>query len=173
MTFADKPPSTRSCEQHRVLASLRSDGELAPFELALLHDHVSECARCRAYGADIESITAAIRRSPAEPLVRRIVIERHPTWSSPGLRRVAQAAPLVLMLLVLPSGLPGQPSPQPASQGAVTNAHAFYAQPHDVEDRLPRLVDKSCGTRRVTVIWSRGADQRRVDRGADGESSAV
>jgi len=173
MIFVEKPPSSRSCEQHRVLAALRSDGELAPFELALLHGHVLECARCRAYGADIESITAAIRRSPAEPLVRRIVIERHPTWSAPGLRRVAQAAPLGLMLLVLPPGLSEQPSPQPVSQRGVTNEHAFYAQPPDDEDRLPRLAGKSCGTRRITVISGRDADQRPLDRGADGESSAV
>lgn len=56
------------CEYARQAASLRLDGELSEFELALLEAHLSKCADCRAFEADIAPITAAVRTTPLEPV---------------------------------------------------------------------------------------------------------
>ena len=56
------------CEYARQAVSLRLDGELSEFELALLDAHLGKCADCSAFEADIAPITSAVRTTSLEPV---------------------------------------------------------------------------------------------------------
>lgn len=60
-------PVLGHCERARQWASLELDGELSTFEHALLEAHVSDCASCREFRAEIGSLTGVLRAAPAEP----------------------------------------------------------------------------------------------------------
>jgi anti-sigma factor RsiW len=49
------------CDRGRAWASLRVDGELSEHEAALLEAHLRSCLDCRAFAAQIESLTSALR----------------------------------------------------------------------------------------------------------------
>jgi anti-sigma factor RsiW len=62
--------------------SLALDGELSQLEDAHLDAHLSKCASCRAFGAEIGAATRIIRTAPLEELTVPIAI--------PGRSRVAR-----------------------------------------------------------------------------------
>ena len=54
------------CAQAREAASARLDCELSELETARLELHLRDCAECRAYAHEIETITAGLRAAPLE-----------------------------------------------------------------------------------------------------------
>jgi len=63
------------CDRARQWASLELDGELSSFERALLANHVVRCPSCKAFRAEINSLTTALRTAQYEPF-RGIVLGR-------------------------------------------------------------------------------------------------
>jgi predicted anti-sigma-YlaC factor YlaD len=93
----------RPCERAREWISLGADGELSPFEHALLASHLERCDECCAFQADITGITHDLRASSLEPMSRPIDV---PSQRREPLRRlrlgaVTSAAAVALVALAL------------------------------------------------------------------------
>lgn len=56
-----------ACDDARALASVALDGALDEVGRRFLRRHLTECADCAAFAADIGSLTALLRRAPLEP----------------------------------------------------------------------------------------------------------
>jgi predicted anti-sigma-YlaC factor YlaD len=82
----------RRCERAREWLSLSLDGELSRFERALVDRHLSTCAECAAFGAELAAFTERVRATPLEPLTHPIAVPWRRT--RPALRpaRAAVAA---------------------------------------------------------------------------------
>ncbi len=83
------------CERFRALASLELDGELAELEHAMLDSHLTHCASCRAYRADVAAFTQELGAAAPEPLERPVVLPA-PRRRSLRSAQVAAAAALAL-----------------------------------------------------------------------------
>jgi predicted anti-sigma-YlaC factor YlaD len=74
----------RRCERARQWISLGADGELSPFEQALLASHLGRCEECSAFRDDVTAIARGLRSAPLErmsrpvdlPLRRRMPLRR-------------------------------------------------------------------------------------------------
>jgi hypothetical protein len=64
------------CAQAREAASARLDSELPELDAARLDVHLSACAECRAYAAEIETITVGLRAVPLEWPEIRVIMPR-------------------------------------------------------------------------------------------------
>jgi anti-sigma factor RsiW len=64
-------PFPRSCERVREQVSLELDGELSQLEQVILDRHLTRCAACAAYRAEVAAITRRLREAPLE----------HPDWA--------------------------------------------------------------------------------------------
>jgi anti-sigma factor RsiW len=97
------------------------DEELSELESALLERHLSVCAPCRTFDAQLRSTAAALRAAPLEQPATRVRVPARPrvAVSIPGGRRfalVAVAAALALGSLVgssLRSPAPAPTAPEP------------------------------------------------------------
>ena len=56
----------KTCERASELVSLELDGELSRFERVLLARHLSRCAACADYAAQVTAATHALRHAPLE-----------------------------------------------------------------------------------------------------------
>jgi anti-sigma factor RsiW len=84
---------TSSCERARAWVSLALDGELSELERRLLEAHVSRCADCAAFGAQVEALVTELRSAPPEPVpcaVRDNAWRRRPV--APAMRVVSRVA---------------------------------------------------------------------------------
>ena len=91
------------CERARVWASLLPDGELSLFERRLLDAHCLRCSDCRRLRDDIGSVTAIVRATPLDEMVRsvRVPSQRFRSWRPvSGVIASAAAAALALVLAV-------------------------------------------------------------------------
>lgn len=68
--------SSVTCDRVRAQVSLDLDDELSALERRQLQLHLTRCAACQAYAADLSSFTTALRAAPLEQLERAIVV-RH------------------------------------------------------------------------------------------------
>ena len=108
-------PMTRQCERARECASLRLDGELSEFEVALLTAHLTRCEPCRSFARELESVTNHVRSTPlahleqpiALPAARRRLISRRPV-------EIAAAAALMLTTLGVAGALRSVETSNPA-----------------------------------------------------------
>ena len=64
------------CATAREAASARLDGELPELDAARLDVHLRACADCRAYAAEIETITVGLRAVPLERPEIRVIMPR-------------------------------------------------------------------------------------------------
>jgi len=62
------------CEQVRAYAAASVDGELSEVEAARLESHLSTCASCRHFAADLGEIAFLVRSTPLESLDFPIVL---------------------------------------------------------------------------------------------------
>ncbi len=60
------------CERARVWAALLPDGELSVFERRLLDAHCLRCSECRRLRDDVGSITAIVRVTPLDEVLRPV-----------------------------------------------------------------------------------------------------
>jgi anti-sigma factor RsiW len=125
-------PERKSCDRARFYASLRVDGELSELESRLLAAHLGQCGPCRAFGADVEAFTAALRAAPIDP-GRPVEIP----WRRRSVLtlRSAQlgAAALALVAVGLGGMLASMTSPDNASRSAAPPAGAAIAAGIDDE----------------------------------------
>ena len=103
----------RRCERAREWLSLSLDGELSRFERALVDRHLSTCAECAAFGAELSAFTERVRATPLEPLAHPIAV---PVRRVRPAFRPAQAAAAALAVVAVGVGTlssslrrPGEP----------------------------------------------------------------
>lgn len=89
------------CDRAHAWASLRVDGELSQLESALLDAHLRGCATCRAFAAEVEASTRALRAMPPAQLPQPVLV--------PAVRRTARrgAGGLVAAAAVVAASLTG------------------------------------------------------------------
>jgi predicted anti-sigma-YlaC factor YlaD len=64
----------KTCERAAELVSLDLDGELSRFERVLLARHLSRCAACSEYAAQVTAATELLRRAPLEAVPVPVVL---------------------------------------------------------------------------------------------------
>jgi len=132
--------ATPQCESARQAISLSIDGELSEFELFLLKAHVERCSSCRAFKAELTSVTAAIRLALPEPLPHPVGLphRRRMPYRTNVLSVAAAAAVAVIAVglgTVLPSSQPGSPARRAQPPVVVKNLQS--------DDVLVRAVQRS------------------------------
>jgi anti-sigma factor RsiW len=124
-------PRTVVCDRVRAQISLRLDGELSQLESRMLESHLSRCADCREYDADVARITADLRSAPLEQMERPVVIRRPRRVSALRLQTGVAAALAVAVLGA-------------ASQIAAPDTEPSFASPerYPTSRQLTREVDQ-------------------------------
>jgi Putative zinc-finger len=89
------------CERARAWASLRLDDELSQLESALLDAHLRDCAGCRAFAAQIEASTAAVRAAGLVALPHPVLV---PVRRRPAHRGLAGAVVAAAMIAATAAG---------------------------------------------------------------------
>ena len=103
----------KTCERASELVSLELDGELSRFERVLLARHLSRCAACADYAAQVTAATEALRRAPVEavpaPIALPIFQRRFPrvAWN---IAATAAVAAFGIWFAVSPSANRHQPT---------------------------------------------------------------
>jgi len=125
----------RECARVRQQLSLRLDFERSEFEEAFLESHLGVCGACRAFAADIEGFTGALRAAPLAELAFPVQLprQRRRRVSSLGsLSAVATVAAAVVL-----SGFAGLHFERARTQGTpLRPTHEFT---NLMEQQLDRL----------------------------------
>ena len=87
------------CDRARGQLSLTLDGELSPFEAAQLEAHLEQCASCRAYEAELGSITRLLRTTPLASPATPILMPRRRQALARRLQVGAAAAAFAVLAL--------------------------------------------------------------------------
>ena len=87
------------CEQARERVSLELDGELSPYESALLDRHLSTCGACATFAIDVRAYTVMLRATPLEPAPQSWILRR-PAASRFAARVAAGTAAAAAAVLV-------------------------------------------------------------------------
>jgi len=102
MTSKLRPPA---CERARAQLSVDADGELSQLEDAELARHLAVCGSCRAYQAEVEGFTGALRAAPlADPGFPIFVPRRRVVVAARIQVGAAAAAALVVVALAAARG---------------------------------------------------------------------
>lgn len=89
------------CDRARAWVSLRLDDELSQLESALLDAHLRDCAACRAFAAQVEASTAAVRDAGLVALPQPVLI---PVLRRSAHRGLAGAVAAAAMLAATAAG---------------------------------------------------------------------
>ena len=128
--------------------SLRLDDELSDFEETLLASHLARCSECRAYEADLISLTATLRAAPVE----------RPNLSAAPLRpgrsifakvQLGAAAAAVLLVAGVSTILGAVRLEQGARPTANATARAAYLDSAEHELSFLRVVAQSHAPRAI------------------------
>jgi predicted anti-sigma-YlaC factor YlaD len=95
-----RPAPPLVCDRVRAQISLALDGELSQLEHAMLSSHLTRCADCRVYEADVTGFTQRVRETPLEPLSRPVVVSRSRRRISISRLQVGAAAALAVAALL-------------------------------------------------------------------------
>jgi anti-sigma factor RsiW len=68
--------SSHACDRARAQISARLDDELSELEAARLSTHLTRCAACQAYEADVTAVTSLVREAPLEQLEFPVSVAR-------------------------------------------------------------------------------------------------
>jgi predicted anti-sigma-YlaC factor YlaD len=85
------------CAQAREAISARLDSELSELDIARLDVHLRDCAECRSYADELETITAGLRATPLERPEIRVIMPRRRRIPVPA---AAAAAAAVLLTAI-------------------------------------------------------------------------
>jgi anti-sigma factor RsiW len=130
-----------ACEHAREQISLHLDGELSDFEQVALNAHLTDCARCRAYGSTVAEVSARLRLAPLEQPEFPFVLPQRPRIRIP--LRAAQVAAAAIVVAAVSLSSAGLSLTNGGSQSVP--ARAAQAFP----DRGPNL--KPIRTSRATI----------------------
>lgn len=86
------PPSPVICDRFRSQISLELDGELSQLERAMLRSHLERCDGCRAFRAEAESVTRAMRETRLARLSIPVAVGRTRPLVTARLQAAAVAA---------------------------------------------------------------------------------
>jgi predicted anti-sigma-YlaC factor YlaD len=89
--------SFHACDSARELLSVQLDHELPELDRVRLEAHLEECSACRSFGAEIGTVTAALRAAPLEEVRFRVSIPRRRFVSLRALQAGAAAAVVALV----------------------------------------------------------------------------
>ena len=89
--------SFHACDSARELLSEQLDHELPELDRVRLEAHLDECVACRAFGAQIHSVTTTLRAAPIEEVRFRVSIPRRRFISVRALQAGAAAAAVALV----------------------------------------------------------------------------
>jgi predicted anti-sigma-YlaC factor YlaD len=117
-------PTRKACDRARLYASARLDGELSELEDRLLEAHLDQCPLCRAFGADLEAFTAALRAARLEPLPHPAAVKWRARRSLAYRPMQAGAAALVLAAIGLGGVLGAGPAGQERQRSTTTSARS-------------------------------------------------
>jgi anti-sigma factor RsiW len=122
-------PTRKACDRARLYASARLDGELSELEDRLLEAHLDQCPPCRAFGADLEAFTAALRAASLEPLPlpQPAAVKWRARRSLAYRPMQAGAAALVLAAIGLGGVLGAGPAGQEQQRSATTSTGSVTA----------------------------------------------
>jgi predicted anti-sigma-YlaC factor YlaD len=137
-----------SCERAAQFVSLELDGELSPFERALLERHLRHCERCGAYARDIVGLTELVRAAPVEQFRLPIVSSRSPFRVARVVQGVGAAAAVVALGVWLGAS---------SSGGTQTPARVVTVSPHGAagtvsDDRSDWAAGLPQTTREITLF---------------------
>ena len=107
------------------MASLSVDGELSRFEQARLRRHLRCCSSCRAFQAELATVTVALRTSPFEKPLSRVELATRPRRAA-TIRPFLAAAAVAIAVLGLSGGLGGALPSEPRSKDIVPRLLAYY-----------------------------------------------
>lgn len=151
----------RDCAWARQQMSLRLDSELSEFEDALLEAHLAACGACRAFGADVEGITGALRAAPLEQPVVPLQLPRRQRRRVSSLGSLSAAASIAAIVL---SGFVGLHLSRARTSGsALRPTHEFTALMEQQLNRLGSVGRESAPRTPPGVV---AAEQLTVVRGA-------
>jgi len=85
------------CDSARELLSEQLDHGLPELDRVRLDAHLDECAACRAFSAQIQSVTTTLREAPLEEVRFRVSIPRRRFISVRALQAGAAAAAVALV----------------------------------------------------------------------------
>src|SRR4051812_39020637 len=85
------------CARASEWVSLRLDGQLSEFEELLLEAHLERCPDCRAYAANVDGLTRALRATPLEQPSTTFETPRRTRARTVGLRAVSAAAAVAVV----------------------------------------------------------------------------
>jgi hypothetical protein len=93
--------------------SLELDDALSELERRMFASHLSRCAECQAYAAEVRAFTQALRATPLEPLERPIVVAGRRRRVAAHLQMGAAAAMAIVTLGLASQIAASQPADQP------------------------------------------------------------
>ncbi len=99
------------CDRFRSQISLELDGELSQLERAMLEAHVLRCGDCRAFRAEVASLTRAMRESRPERFTLPVSVRRTRRLVTARLQAAAVAATALAVVGVSSQLAAHQPRP--------------------------------------------------------------
>jgi predicted anti-sigma-YlaC factor YlaD len=135
------------CERIRVIASLRTDGQLSHLEAALLDAHTRRCESCSRFAAELAAITAVVRTAPLQIPDREVVITGG-TAHARSRRVVLHAQAFAALALVVAVALSGSSVDQVGDalrSPEVPEPSVSAAETTDAEMRMIRLLSRRPG----------------------------
>ena len=129
-----------SCDCAAEFVSLAVDGELSPFERAMLEQHIQRCELCAEYARTVVGLTELLRATPVEE-VRLPVVQLH---APRRVGRVVRSVGATAAVATVGIWLGFSSSGSPRDPGRVTTFRSDRAvavvpdQRHDWPAGLPR-----------------------------------
>jgi predicted anti-sigma-YlaC factor YlaD len=138
----------RRCERAREWLSLSLDGELSRFERALVDRHLSTCAECAAFGAELAAFTERVRATPLEPLTHPIAVPGRRT--RPAFRS-AQAAVAALAVVAIGVGTLSSSLRDQAGRGRLAQPVSWTVTKDRIRERQLRVNEEKVLARQAAV----------------------
>jgi predicted anti-sigma-YlaC factor YlaD len=138
----------RRCERAREWLSLSLDGELSRFERALVDRHLSTCAECAAFGAELAAFTERVRATPLEPLTHPIAVPGRRT--RPALRP-AQAAVAALAVVAVGIGTLSSSLREQTGRDRLTQPVGWTVTKDQMRERQLRVNERNVLARQAAL----------------------
>ena len=145
----------RACERAQELSSRRLDGDLSPFEDALLDAHLGACPACREFADGLSGVVAQLRSAPLELPERLITLPERRRRLASAVRVGAVAAAAAAAVAAFVPALVGNYNPRSAQRARIQAAIAS-ANNQDIQDLHLILANRKIPERAFLIAHGRG-----------------